>query len=164
MVNTAFLKSSIFFSPSLLDWVTDDLLAKIKTHPLLSRVFQDPRLAQVIAQFQSNPQAAMVATRNNPEVSQNLSGEFHEATCSMRGCHHFRDTWPLLILPLLQFFKLHFSSFPLQLREVLQEFCTLMGEHFTVLADKEEKQTSSKHTPLISEASASGTNYDVTLV
>ena len=86
--NTALLKSSIFF-PSLLDWVTDDLLAKIKAHPLLSRVFQDPQLAQVIGQFQSNPQAAMVATRNNPEVSQNFSGEFHEATSSMRGCHHF---------------------------------------------------------------------------
>ena len=72
----------------------------------------------------------------------------------------------MLILSLLQFFfiKLHLSSFPLQLREVLQEFCALMGEHFTVLADKEEKQASSKHTPLISEASASGTNYDVTFV
>lgn len=57
---------------------------------------------------------------------------------------------------------LHYIS-PLQLREVLQEFCALMGEHFTVLADKEEKQASSKHTPLISEASASGTNYDVTV-
>ena len=36
-----------------------------------------------------------------------------------------------------------------------------MGEHFTTLADKEEKQASSNHTPLISEASSSGRNYDV---
>ena len=41
----------------------------------------------------------------------------------------------------------------------LQEFCALMGEHFTALADKEEKENSSRHTPLISESSTSGMKF-----
>jgi len=46
-----------------------------------------------------------------------------------------------------------------QLRTFLQEFCALMGEHFTALADKEEKENSSRHTPLISESSTSGMKF-----
>jgi len=34
-----------------------------------------------------------------------------------------------------------------------------MGEHFTALADKEEKENSSRHTPLISESSTSGMKF-----
>ena len=34
-----------------------------------------------------------------------------------------------------------------------------MGEHFTTLADKEEKENSSIHTPLISESSTSGMKF-----
>jgi len=68
-VNSSNLNHSVVFLFSV-DWVTDDLLTKIGEHPLLSQAFQDPRLAQVLSQFQSNPQAVMAATRDNPEVSQ----------------------------------------------------------------------------------------------
>ena len=92
------------------EWMTDDLLNKISSHPLLSKVFQEPRLAEVLSQFQSNPQAALAAASGNPEMQQ-----------------------------------------------FLQEFCSLMGDHFTALADKEEKETKpSAEQPLIAETTATG--------
>lgn len=45
-----------------------------------------------------------------------------------------------------------------QVQKFLQEFCALMGDHFTMLADKDEKEQTSHATnkpPLISEAPAS---------
>ena len=82
---------SMFFVP-LADWVTSDLISKIEQSPVLSNALRDPQLAQVLAQFQANPQATMAAAGNNPKLQ------------------HF-----------------------------LSEFCTLMGDHFTALADDDEK-------------------------
>lgn len=45
-----------------------------------------------------------------------------------------------------------------QVQKFLQEFCSLMGDHFTMLAGKEEKERASKAVttpPLISEAPSS---------
>lgn len=42
----------------------------------------------------------------------------------------------------------------MQVQKFLQEFCALMGDHFTMLADKDEKEQASQATnrpPLISE-------------
>ena len=72
--------------------MTESLLEKIEKHPLLSRALRDPHLAQVLSQFQSNPQAALHAAVGNREMQQ-----------------------------------------------FLREFCSLMGDHFTELADKEER-------------------------
>ena len=103
------------------DWATDDLLARIEKHPLLSKVFQDPTLSQVLVEFQSNPQKVMAASRENPEI-----------------------------------------------QRFLQEFCSLMGDHFTTLADKKEGVGSgggvSSKEPLISEATTSGLLFAITVV
>lgn len=49
-------------------------------------------------------------------------------------------------------------GYTLQVQKFFREFCSLMGDHFTTLADKEEKEQSSKastNAPLISEVSSS---------
>ena len=43
-----------------------------------------------------------------------------------------------------------------QMRTFLQEFCSLMGDHFTTLADKEDN-AKGKDVSEISEAASSGT-------
>ena len=43
-----------------------------------------------------------------------------------------------------------------EMRTFLQEFCSLMGDHFTTLADKEDK-AKGKYVSEISEAASSGT-------
>ena len=50
------------------DWVTDDLLSKIRDNPILAEGFNDPSLSEALAQFQSNPQAVAAATKDNPKV------------------------------------------------------------------------------------------------
>ena len=59
----------VLFSP-FLEWLTDSLLQKIEKHPLLSKALSDPHLAQVMSQFQTDPQGAMQAAVGNPEVRQ----------------------------------------------------------------------------------------------
>lgn len=49
-------------------WVTDSLLSKIEKDPTLSKAFQDPAMAQALAQFQTNPQLALAAANDKPEV------------------------------------------------------------------------------------------------
>ena len=48
--------------------MTDNLLAKVEKNPVLSKAFKDPAMAQALAQFQANPQQALVATKDKPEV------------------------------------------------------------------------------------------------
>ena len=54
------------------EWVTDDLLEKIESHPLLSKAFRDPSLSQVLAEFQRNPEAMLKAAQGNQEMMQFL--------------------------------------------------------------------------------------------
>ena len=56
----------------ILDWITDDLLRRIKESPVLSKAFQDPSLSQAMAEFQRNPQAALQAAQHRPELLQFL--------------------------------------------------------------------------------------------
>lgn len=76
------------------EWVTDDLIAKIKEHPVLSKAFQDPSLSQVMSQLITNPQAMMTAAQSSPEM-----------------------------------------------RNFMKDFCDLMGDHFSKLADKPTQQS-----------------------
>ena len=75
------------------DWVTEDLLAKIMAHPKLSKQFTDPRFSEVINKFQSNPEEVMRTCGNNPEM-----------------------------------------------KEFIQNFCSIMGEHFTEMGDRQQQQ------------------------
>lgn len=59
-------------SCSSIDWVTDDLLVKIEGDPVLSKAFKDPAMSEALAQFQANPQQALAATKDKPEVSRTL--------------------------------------------------------------------------------------------
>lgn len=52
--------------------MTDDLLEKIESHPLLSKAFRDPSLSQVLAEFQRNPEAMLKAAQGNQEMMQFL--------------------------------------------------------------------------------------------
>ena len=88
--------------------MTDDLLSKIDNNPVLSRAFKDPSLVKVLEQFHKNPQQALAAAQDSPEV--------------------------------LAF---------------LRQFCSIMGDHFTTMADNQEK----KEEPLISEQLSEGTLY-----
>lgn len=72
----------------LSEWVTDDLLSKIMSHPKLGKQFMDPRFSEAIAKFQTNPREVMASCESNPE-----------------------------------------------LREFIQEFCDIMGNHFTMLSE-----------------------------
>lgn len=50
------------------DWVTDDLLAKIENDSILSKAFKDPEMTQALAQFQDNPEHTLAAATDKPEV------------------------------------------------------------------------------------------------
>ncbi len=52
----------------MIGWLTDSILAKIEKDPVLCNAFKDPALSQALAQFQANPQEALTATRDKPEV------------------------------------------------------------------------------------------------
>jgi len=75
------------------DWVTEDLLSKISANPKLFKRFTDPRFAEVLQQFQSNPQQIMRMCEGNPEM-----------------------------------------------KEFIQDFCSIMGDHFTELGQKQDEQ------------------------
>lgn len=52
-----------------IEWMSDDLLAKIEKDPVLSEAFQDPVLSQALLHFQTNPQQALAAVKDDPRVS-----------------------------------------------------------------------------------------------
>ncbi len=87
--------------------MTDDLLSKIDKNPVLSKAFRDPSLVKVLEEFHKNPQQALAAAQDSPEV--------------------------------LAF---------------LRQFCSIMGDHFTAMADNQEKREG----PLISEQPSQGIN------
>ena len=89
-----------------LDWVNDDLIAKIDQSATLSKAFNDPTLLNSLELFHKNPKAALAAAQESPEVA-----------------------------------------------NFLQEFCSLMGDHFNSLADKQEKL---QEEPLITEKLTEG--------
>jgi hypothetical protein len=62
---------------SVAGWVTDGLLSKVEKDPVLSKAFSDPAMAQVLAQFQANPQHTLAATKDKPEVGCIHSYELH---------------------------------------------------------------------------------------
>ena len=51
--------------------MTDDLLSKIESDPVLSKAFKDPEMSRVLAMYQANPQQALAATKDKPEVFDN---------------------------------------------------------------------------------------------
>ena len=50
------------------DWVTDDLLQKIKNNDRLAKKLSNPGFAQALNEFQRNPKAAMAKYGSNPEM------------------------------------------------------------------------------------------------
>lgn len=64
------------------DWMTDNLLEKVEKDPVLSRAFQDPAMAQALAQFQANPQLAFAAAKDKPEMQ-----KFLQSFCALMGEH-----------------------------------------------------------------------------
>ncbi len=62
------------------DWITDDLLSNIEKNDLMMRRLQDPTFMQALAEFQTNPQAAMTKYGGNPEMESFLN-EF----CNLMG-------------------------------------------------------------------------------
>ena len=51
-----------------LEWVTEDLLEKIRSHPNLSKQFFDPQFGELIAQFHKNPNKIMTMCQSNAEM------------------------------------------------------------------------------------------------
>lgn len=98
-----YVKSTVIFYCSL-DWVTDDLLTKISSNTVLSKAFSDPKLFQVLEEFQKNPQQAMMAAKHDPVMT-----------------------------------------------EFLQEFCSVMGDHFNTMADLQEGQQPIEEVKQVSE-------------
>jgi len=83
------------------DWITEDLLSKIEKNPKLMKQLEDPRFSQALTAFQANPQKALLAVQNDPEV-----------------------------------------------KEFIQEFCGLLGEHFTTLGEEETKKKDQMKKPI----------------
>lgn len=48
--------------------MTDKLLSKVEKDPVLSKAFQDPEMTRALSQFQANPQVALAAAKDKPEV------------------------------------------------------------------------------------------------
>ena len=69
------------------------MLSKVEKNPKLIKQLEDVRFSQALTAFQKNPQEAMLAVQNDPEV-----------------------------------------------KEFIQEFCGLLGEHFTTLGEEEMKK------------------------
>ena len=69
------------------------MLSKIEKNPKLMKQLEDARFSQALTAFQANPQQALLAAQNDPEV-----------------------------------------------KEFIQEFCGLLGEHFTSLGEEEMKK------------------------
>ena len=74
-----FLKLAAFCT---LDWITEDLLSKIEKNPKLMKQLEDPRFSQALTTFQANPQKALLAVQNDPEVN-----EFIQEFCGFLGEH-----------------------------------------------------------------------------
>eukprot|EP00112_Aurelia_sp_Birch-Aquarium-sp1_P008241 Seg1903.3 transcript_id=Seg1903.3/GoldUCD/mRNA.D3Y31 product="Sodium/calcium exchanger NCL2" protein_id=Seg1903.3/GoldUCD/D3Y31 len=89
-------------------WINDDLLSKLERNPKLLKKLGDPRYSQALDSFQTNPQEAMAALQNDPEV-----------------------------------------------KEFIQEFCGILGDHFNTLGEKEKKVQASKASIEILEAASS---------
>ena len=103
-------------------------------------MFQDPQLSQVVAQFQKNPQAALEAAKGNSEVK-----------TLFQACMSIICTGTKLFSTPHTHMCTH-----VQTQNFLQEFCALMGDHFTQLADKETtSKPAANNAPLISEVSSS---------
>ncbi|XP_071801021.1 uncharacterized protein [Asterias amurensis] len=64
------------------EWITDDLLTKLEKHPNMAKKLTDPRYAQAVAKFQSNPQQAMLEYKDNQDVQQ-----FFKDFCGLLGEH-----------------------------------------------------------------------------
>ena len=77
----------------VIDWITEDLLSKVEKNPKLLKQLEDERFSQALTAFQANPQQAMLAVQNDPEV-----------------------------------------------KEFIQEFCGLLGDHFASLGEEEMKK------------------------
>eukprot|EP00112_Aurelia_sp_Birch-Aquarium-sp1_P005485 Seg1622.13 transcript_id=Seg1622.13/GoldUCD/mRNA.D3Y31 product="hypothetical protein" protein_id=Seg1622.13/GoldUCD/D3Y31 len=90
------------------EWINDDLLSKLERNPKLLKKLGDPRYSQALDSFQTNPQEAMAALQNDPEV-----------------------------------------------KEFIQEFCGILGDHFDTLGEKEKKVQASKASIEILEAASS---------
>jgi hypothetical protein len=61
----------VFYLP-FTDWVTEDLLGKVQNNETLLRGMSNPHFMQALAEFQSNPQAAMAKYQDNPEMQKFL--------------------------------------------------------------------------------------------
>lgn len=64
------------------DWMTDNLLSKVEEDPVLSKAFHDPAMVQALAQFQTNPQLALAAAKDKPEIQ-----KFLQSFCALMGDH-----------------------------------------------------------------------------
>ena len=81
--------------------MTDDLLAKIESDPVLSKAFRDPAMSQALAQFQANPQQALAATRDKPEVCNDfVLSMVHDFYYRYKDfCNHFVLLWESISRP-----------------------------------------------------------------
>ena len=66
------------------EWITDDLMEKVRSHPNLLKKMSDPKCMQAITEFQANPKTAMTKYNDNPEIQQ-----FLKDFCSILGKVNF---------------------------------------------------------------------------
>ena len=61
------------------------MLSKVEKNPKLMKQLEDQRFSQALTAFQANPQQAMAAVQNDPEVN-----EFIKEFCGLLGDHFTR--------------------------------------------------------------------------